>query len=257
MKTKFIAMVLTLLSASGTLTIGKPLPAKQSHPRLQSFAISQYGTLLQVFNSKGESRFGMLDLDGYSVSYKFRGQDKTRTVSALGETAVIGLQPGRVTVDGQSASVTVTTDDYALEITNSFTLNLERDRLTIRRSVKNMSGKSLTLMRTEQYLEPKLLGVQSTLGSEPIKEAVLRQRTIANGCTDQAADSPPHNPPCYTVVCSQNNISSALLVIEKQKPPSLVWKCKKFFPSQRSTSASGNVVTEAHFVVDFDISDSA
>jgi hypothetical protein len=198
---------------------------------------------MEVFDANGQSRFGKL-VDGYSVSYKKRGT--TKTVSAMGATSVIGLRPGQVTLDGQSASVTVTTDDEALEITSSFTLDMQSKSLIIRRSVKNISGQSLTLMRTEQNLDPKVLGVGSKLGPELLKREASR-RVIATGCTDQMIDLPPHRPPCPTYNCSENNILRAFLDTTSKKPFSLVWKCKKVF--QATSSTSDNVVSEAHFVV--------
>jgi hypothetical protein len=224
------------------------LQVKQSHPQRQSFTISKYGTLEEVFNANGNSKFGKLKLEGYSVSYKFPGQ-KTKTVSAFGTTAV-SLLPGQVTIDGQSASVTVTTDDQALEITSSFTLDLEREHLRIRRSVKIKPGQTVRLMKTEQTLDPKLIGVESTLGPELIKEAVRRRGVTATGCTNQAVENPPHDPPCYTVVCS-----SKRAFIEMEKPTALGWKCKKTSPVQSSMYTSDMVLTEAHFVVGLFISD--
>lgn len=264
MKTKLIAIVLTLLCVSGTLTTGRPLSVKQPHPGPQSFSISKYGTLLEVFDANGGSRFGNLNLDGYSVSYKTDGEEKT--VSATGETEGRGLLPGDVIYYGQSASVTVTTDDGALEISNRFILDKITKKLVISRSIRNNSDQSSSLINTEHHLDPRLMGFRSSFVPERLNSdrkqfrEEAKRRVTVKGCRDldsQTVARPPHDPPCNTPICFlDNNFRAYLHPVSKLGSISLEWKCKKdLTPNIRPIPKPGpdNVIKKADFVVGVDL----
>lgn len=193
MKRILIAVVLMLFSGSLLLTNGQsPSQPGSSSSRL---IISEYGTLLDVLDADGKSRFGSLKHAGFRLSYKLNGK-KTKTVWASAAVSV-GLRPGQIKVDKNTASVTVTTDDGALEITSEFTLDDGTNQLIIRRILKNTSVKELGLQQTE-YLDSKLMG---SSGSTSLKTFAL-QRVRASGCNDTPTAERPPSAPCLTALCA-------------------------------------------------------
>lgn len=173
--------------------------------------VSEYGTLLDVQNANGTSRFGTLNRDGFLVRYSLGGEMKT--VQAIGATAGEGLRAGQVTVEGNSTIVTVKTADDALEITSRFTLHKvdKKESIIIRRSLKNISSGDLKVVATTQYLDPKVIGGRGA----QFLPAQTSQRREANRLKQEAArrvttfgcegclllERPPHDPPCFTIVC--------------------------------------------------------
>lgn len=142
MKEKQAALVVVLLFLGGLGMAFGSLSRERAQPPGQSFAISEYGTLLDVFDANGKSRFGKIVGDGFDVSYKIRR--KTAAASALG-TTTSGLQRGSVESDGQSATSIVVTRDNALEITSYFILDENAKELIIARQFRNLSRKPMTL----------------------------------------------------------------------------------------------------------------
>jgi hypothetical protein len=230
MKRILITVVLMLFSGGLLLTNGQsPSQPGSSSSRL---IISEYGTLLDVLDADGKSRFGALKHAGFRSSYKLSG-NKTKIVSAIGADSA-GLRPGQIHVDGNSTSVTVTTDDGALEITSEFTIDDQTNQLIIRRTIKNTSNKKLDLQQTE-YLDSKLMG---TSGSTSLKRRASR-RVKGSGCNDEHGERPP-SAPCLILVCKEVHWPG---LSTSGKRVSLNWKCRK-------TVDPGK---EVHFEVQLDL----
>lgn len=191
MKIRLIAMALALFSCTGLVATERSLSGKPS-PTGKAFVVSKYGTLLDVLDD-GKSRFGKLELEGYRVSYEIRG--KLKTVSAMGETGGKGLRPGQVTVDGQAASITVTTDDGALEITSRFSLTNEK-KLVISRKLRNISGGNLRLVATTQYVDPKILVDTKAPNWRQLAHAEILVAGDDHDCKFRPKECVPTPPPC-------------------------------------------------------------
>jgi hypothetical protein len=205
MKRNLIALALLVLSGSA-LFASAPVELRPDDPRL---VVSRYGTLLKVLNADGSSRFDDLKLDGFWLKYQVDGTENT--VWANGETDHSGLRPVQFDVVQGSVSVTVKTDDDALEITSRFTLNEQGGRLIISRSLKTSPGRHLNLLETKQYLDPKLISKEWSKCPPARSSAILRQqgrdRVRVKVCEGQCSDfeaRPPTDPPCSTVNCTEN-----------------------------------------------------
>src|SRR5437773_5702436 len=120
MKMKLAALVLALLFLSELVMAYGPLSRERPQPPGQSFAISEHGTLLDVFDANGKSRFGPIVSDGFDVSYKT--QSRSVSASAIG-TNINGLQFELGKSNGEPATAIVETSDKALEITSHFMLD--------------------------------------------------------------------------------------------------------------------------------------
>lgn len=190
MKTKLIAIFLALLFVTGSTINGRSLSRRHPQMSKQSFAAGKYGTLAEIFDANGKSRFGKLTNNGFQISYEYKG--KTTSVSAAATDKVNGLLPGKVTTDGQSATVTVTTSDHALEITTYFVLDEKTQKLIIQRKFRNISGSPLTLKTVREVIDPALVET----GNIPADK--LADKFTASRPTDdcQAADCPKGPPPC-------------------------------------------------------------
>lgn len=251
MKRNLIALALVLFSGGLLFASGQSLSRTQSSSL--RVTISKYGTLSDVLKAGGSTRFGELTLDGFEVSYKFEGEMKT--VWAKGETDVKDLWPGDVKVDGNSASVTVKTVDGAWEITSLFALDEQGRMLTISRSIKNISGQPLSIEAVKQYVDPKLTGATCST-TMTLLDQKARQKVRANGCENTScplAERPPHDPPCFTVVCMQESALYRPLMTTEETPDCkkvvLKWQPRKRFAPQDQTSLSNNEVSTMRFAV--------
>lgn len=229
MKRILTAVALVLFSGGLLLANGQSSGSAPS--------ISSFGTLLGLPSAANRSSLDALEHDGFSFSYKLLGIQKT--VWARGADSG-GLRTGQVNVDGNSASVIVTTEDGAWEITNSFTLD-DQGELIIRRTLKNTSIKKLSLEMTE-YLDSRLLG--TSVSTQLRTRALLRVKT--RGCNEQqverpgpaqvqgtpAAERPAHDF-CTTPVCPAGLASLSTV----GGRVSLKWKCSKIVAPEK----------EAHF----------
>jgi hypothetical protein len=158
---KRILIALTLVLFSGSLLLATGQSRTGSRQRL---IISQYGTLLDILDAKGKSRYGKLKSDGFAITYKVNG--KEGQVAARGVTDAEGLVPGKINYYGRTATVSVMTEDKMLQITSYFILNEIRNTLTILRRITNKSGMPLQLTSTRHYLDPApLQGFGSHRGS--------------------------------------------------------------------------------------------
>ena len=157
MKSKLAALALAMLFLSGLVLAWGWSSRERVQPADQSFTISEHGTLLEVFDANGKSRFGKLARDGFSVTYEIQGkQVKNVTAFAIG-TKQTGLQAGQVKQDGQSASVTVTSSDKALEIISYFILDESAKQMIIGRVFRNVSDKPIILKTVQDTVDPTLV----------------------------------------------------------------------------------------------------
>ena len=92
---KRIFVALTLVVFSGSLLLASGQSTSRSQQRL---IISQYGTLLDILDENGKSRFGKLKGDGFAITYKVK--DKEVTASARGATEAKGLVKGKINYYG-------------------------------------------------------------------------------------------------------------------------------------------------------------
>ncbi len=204
MKRILIALALLFLSGNALFASAQVSPANSR------LVVSDYGTLLDVLNADGTPRFDKLKLDGFLLTYQV-GKGPKKTVWATGETDVRELRFVSRTADENSITVTITTDDNALVITNRFILTRERQELIITRSIKNNSGKRLNLLAPKQFLDPKLLGIERANCTTELTEESVRhasERVTAYDCRGTQClsflERPPHNPPCLTIICMQD-----------------------------------------------------
>src|SRR5215203_482538 len=131
--------LLTLFLGAGLLISGASL----SHAQPASLSVSKYGTLLDIVDANGKNVFGKPAFDGFEINYEFKGKPTSAYVSA--DQAAVGLVPGAVKTDKQSATVTARTSDGALEITTYFTLDEEMKKLIIQRTFKNISAEPVAV----------------------------------------------------------------------------------------------------------------
>src|SRR6185295_5563171 len=115
-KMLFAVLIAGVMIGGGSVSRGQPK---------QKLAVSKHGTLLEIFDGKGKSRFGRLKGEGFQLSYEFQG--KTTSVRALGDE-MVGLGVRDVKTNRQSTTVTTTTSDHALEITTYFFVNEKTDK---------------------------------------------------------------------------------------------------------------------------------
>ncbi|HSE18702.1 MAG TPA: hypothetical protein VLB46_16720 [Pyrinomonadaceae bacterium] len=195
MKRKLIATSIAVFFATALIITGESLSHAQQNT--QSFAVSKYGTLLDVFDANGKSRFGKLAGNGFEISYVSKG----KLISVSSENAK-GLLPGEVRTEGQSATVIATTSDHALEITTNFVLDEKSNQLIIQRKLRNISGGPLTVKAMREFVEPAF-----------VDTAKAADRLTANLPTDdcQAADCPKGPPPC-PIPCPIFTANQALLI---------------------------------------------
>lgn len=190
--TKLIVSVVAGLMIGGeSVSRGhSPLPDK-------SLNVSKYGTLLEIYNANGKSRFGKLAGEGFQLSYEIQG--KTNTVSAVGDAEAVGLIAIGVKTDGRSATVINRTSDQALEITTYFHVNEKTNRFIIQRRFRNISKEPVAVKTMLEYIDPALvIDVGSNLkeiGEKAV--AVLRGKLKAAINEDcQPGECPEDPPPC-------------------------------------------------------------
>lgn len=169
----------------------------QPNSSSQSLSVSKYGTLLEIFDAKGESRFGKLNGDGFQITYQLRG--KTISVSAIGEEAT-GLAPGTIKTAGQTATAVTTTTDKALEITTYFRLNEKTKKLIIQRNFKSISKEPVVVTVVQEYLSPALV-ISGQLSSEPVSDKLIASIKNQMAATINLGDCLPAEcpktpPPC-------------------------------------------------------------
>lgn len=211
---KLITTFLALFFGTVLIITGESPSRAQSQPAYQSFAVSQYGTLLEVFDENGKSRFGKLANNGFELSYEFKG--KTISVSAVGDGKAIGLLPGQVKLDGHSATVSATTSEKALEITSYFNLDEKTGKLIVRRKFKNLSAGPLTLKTLREIVDPLLVitDQQQSLSDQELAKLVKDRFQAALPIDDcRTADCPKGPPPC-PVPCGWYEVKQAQLSIK-------------------------------------------
>lgn len=197
MKTKLITRFVRLLPITLLVFIGANFTHAQSNPSSQALKVSKYGTLLEIFDAKGQSRFGKLSGDGFQISYQFKG--KTVSASAVGNEGA-GLAAGTVKTGEQTAIAVTTTSDQALEITTYFRLNEKTKKLIIQRNFKNISKEPVVVLSVQEYLSPALV-ITSQLSSEPVSDKLIGLIKEQLGATINLGDCKPGEcpktpPPC-------------------------------------------------------------
>ena len=187
----FVVLIAGVMIGGGSLSRGQPK---------QKLSVSKHGTLLEIFDGNGKSRFGKLRGEGFQLSYEFQG--KTTSVSALGDK-MVGLGVRGVKTDRQSTTVTTTTSDQALEITTYFFVNEKTDKLIIQRKFKNISKEPLVVKTMLEYVDPAfVIGVGRKLNESGDKLLALmrnqmRSSMMLGDCIPECPDEPPPCPlPC-------------------------------------------------------------
>lgn len=209
MKSKLIAVFLALSFGSVLTTGAGTLRHEPPYQAPQSLAISKHGTLSEIFDANGKSRFGKLTNNGFEVRYRSKG--KSTLSSAVGDEKMTRLTEGDVKVDGQVAVVTTTTSDRALEITSYFILDEKRKTLIIRRNFKNISTGPVVLRDTREYVDPALMTGGQSESSQPYRISAKKRLQLTSrsfkwvssqtsgGIYDcKIGDCPPPPPPCPT-----------------------------------------------------------
>jgi hypothetical protein len=186
-----------LIVIAGLIIGGGSLSRAQLKPKL---GVSKHGTLLEIFDANGKSRFGKLRGEGFQLSYEFQG--KTASVSALGDE-VVGLGVRDVKSDRQSTTVTTMTSDQALEITTYFYVNEKADKLIIQRKFKNVSKEPVAVKTMVEYVDPAfVIGTGRKLSESGDKLLALmrndmRGAMVLGDCIPECPDEPPPCPlPC-------------------------------------------------------------
>lgn len=204
MKTKRVTQLFALLVAGLMISVGSLSPG-QTPRRGKSLNVSKYGTLLEILDANGKSRFGKLGGEGFQLSYDYKG--KTTSVTAVGDAEVEGLAPGEVKPGRQSTTVVTRTNDQALEITTYFFVNEKTNKLMIQRKFKNISKDPVVVKTMLEYVDPALVaGVPRNLkGTEKEIAAVLMDKLkavlVTGDCIPECPDEPPPCPqPCPTEV---------------------------------------------------------
>lgn len=250
MTPKFIATFLALFLGTVLMITGESLSRAQSQPAYQSFAVSKYGTLLEVFDENGKSRFGKLANNGFELSYEFNG--KTISVSAVGDAKVIGLLPGQVKLNGRSATVAATTSDKALEITTHFSLVEKTGKLIFWRQFKNLSAGPLTLKTMREIVDPLLVSTdqERNLSEQELAKLIKGRFQTALPTDDcRAGDCPKPPPPC-PVPCVLLEVKQAQLIIGTPLEISFRWLPDVMVESAFSKTANGKSLVSSFFSVE-------
>jgi hypothetical protein len=195
MRMLFVVLIAGVMIGGGSLSHAQPK---------QKLNVSRHGTLLEIFDGNGKSRFGKLKREGFHLSYEFQG--KTTSVRALGDD-VSGLGVGDVKTGRQSTTITTTTSDHALEITTYFFVNEKTDKLMIQRKFKNISKQPVVVKTMLEYVDPAfVIGPGRKLKESGEKALALirdemRGRVNLGDCGPECPDEPPPCPlPCPIVM---------------------------------------------------------
>jgi hypothetical protein len=191
MKSKLIALALVLFF--GNVLVASAQMASRRQVTGSRLIISRYGTLLDVVDAKGKSRFGKLKRDGFRVSYKTK-TEAAKTLYAIGATSAKGLVPGEVRYHAGSARVTVMSEDKKLAIMSYFALDEKATTLFIRRTIRNISCEPVLIEATRFSYERSFF---PTSGGVPMLEDRIDAWDI-DICPVGACDS---EIPCPTNSC--------------------------------------------------------
>jgi len=201
--------------------------------------VSKYGTLLELFDANGKSRFGKLAGNGFEVRYESKG--RTTSASAIGDENVTGLLPGQVKADEQSAAVTATTTDHAVEITTYFILDEKTKRLLIHRKFRNISGGPLTFKTMREFLDPALVisgetgsthsevltGQKQSLSAEKLAALATNRLRASSPIDDCWAPDCPKGPPPCPIPCPTRLVANRAELITRTNPvgggPDKIW----------------------------------
>lgn len=225
--TRFIALILGvgLITGVGSVSRAQPLPAP-------SLSMSKYGTLLEILDANGKSRFGKLTGEGFQLSYEFRG--KTHSASAIGDAEAVGLVAGNVKSDGPSTTVISETSDHVLEITTYFFVNKKSNKLIIQRKLRNISNEPVVVKAMSEYVDTAFVtgGQTNFKETEEKLRAVLRDKlTVAMIIGDcQPGECPDEPPPCPLPCGARIKFDLARMTIrtdaKSNRPVSLVLPAK-------------------------------
>jgi hypothetical protein len=196
MKTKSIAKLIAIFLGGLTLA-GGSVSRGQTARRVERLSVSKYGTLLEISDANGKSRFGKLAGEGFQISYEVNG--KTTSVSAVGDWEQVNLTVGDVKTGREATTVTTKSSDQALEITTYYFVNKKMNRLIIQRKFKNISNEPVVVKAMSEYIDPALVsGVQRDLKEMGDKLlAVLKSKLkAAVGGDCEPGECPEDPPPC-------------------------------------------------------------
>ena len=194
MRMLFVVLIAGVMIGGGSLSRAQPK---------QKLNVSKHGTLLEIFDGNGKSRFGKLKSEGFQLSYELQG--KTTSVLALGDR-MSGLSIRDVKTGQKSTTITTITSDHALEITTYFFVNEKTDKLMIQRKFKNISKQPVVVKTMLEYVDPAfVIGVGRNLKETGEKlRAMVRDKmssTMLGDCGPECPDEPPPCPlPCPIVM---------------------------------------------------------
>lgn len=196
MKTKSIAKLIAIFLGGLTLASGS-VSHGQTARSVERLSVSKYGTLLEISDANGKSRFGKLAGEGFQISYEVNGQ--TTSVSAVGDGERVNLIAGDVKTNREATIVTTRTSDQALEITTYYFVTRKMNKLIIQRKFTNLSKEPVVVKAMSAYIDPALVtGAQRDLKEKGDKLlAVLTSRLkAAVGGDCEPGECPDDPPPC-------------------------------------------------------------
>ena len=195
MRMLFVVLIAGVMIGGGSLTRAQPK---------QKLNVSKHGTLLEIFDGNGKSRFGKVKSEGFQLSYELQG--KTTSVLALGDR-MSGLSVRDVKTGQKSTTITTITSDHALEITTYFFVNEKTDKLMIQRKFKNISKQPVVVKTMFEYVDPAFVIAPGRKLKESGDKLLAVMRDVMRGvvnlgdCGPECPDEPPPCPlPCPIVM---------------------------------------------------------
>jgi len=162
MRRKFPLLVLTVHFV-GLIFVSGSWCSAQAQSYRETPAVGNSSTLLKSLTAADKRRFDDIMRHGFELKYKIRG--KSFTAFAVGNKRS-GLRDQNVKLVDGSLVMKALTKDGALEITTYFTLDNDKHKLTIDRTIRNTSKRMVKVQKTGEYLEPKLVLGGERVGSK-------------------------------------------------------------------------------------------
>ena len=228
------ALILDLLLVGIVIAAGSPHGARaQSNGKTR--ADGEQDVLLKLLTANLKDPFGKTIDNGFEIAYEISG--KTVTASSAGGK-LSGFRIDGTEVGEQSAMVKAVTVDKAVEITTYFFFNKDKQKLTIDRRLRNISGKTVNVKMMREYVDPKLvLGEEIKSGqrvsSNPKEDSTVVQVAGQNpNLSPKDCECPEPPPPCKTIICPPGPMYAPARLIQSARVFVLEWT----IPGQKGTS---------------------